>query len=187
MKLHVGMMIVLMTAISCKMKHAQSETRGLDPLGIEYARPETQKDKKAHRFAKKKHRFALKAQEQTPTETLHFNTISPEAVAQSSKAIKGESERNYEAELLSLVGDPSVCISSDEAEAAPPKVTVQFNVVVTDQGVISRLEVSSNNLSKSAIECFKKQLSPQRFKPVVEGAPKTIEATLTLLRQAVSG
>lgn len=131
----------------------------------------------------KPHRFASKSKQTTPEKTLHFDWSEPEEEEKKDEPSDPEAKRNYEQELRALVGDPSGCITAEDAEAAPTQVTVHFAATVSSQGIITRVEASSTGLPERAIGCLTKRLDTARFKPVVEDAPRRVEATLTLGRQ----
>lgn len=84
--------------------------------------------------------------------------------------------RDYESELRALVGDPITCMPQG---ARPARVSIQVSVVATESGVISRSNVTSQEIQEAA-RCVAGRLNSARFRGPVEDAPRTVTTTFDL-------
>jgi hypothetical protein len=89
-------------------------------------------------------------------------------------------ERNYEAELRSLIGNPVECLEPRTSDQAPDAITVSLEAHITVNGVISRSSASSPLLTNIELSCIKKRIDVARFSAPVEDAPRTVTATIVL-------
>jgi hypothetical protein len=88
--------------------------------------------------------------------------------------------RDYAAELLTAMGDPTACLRPRSGPNAPAELAIELEAYVVGAGSVSRSYVRSAQLDADETECIRKRLSSLRFRTPVEDAPRAVRATLHL-------
>ena len=90
-------------------------------------------------------------------------------------------ERDLAAELRTLAGDPSSCLSA--VADLPDAVSITLEATVTTSGVVTRSYARGPGIPDDAIECVRRRLDGARMRAPIENAPRTVTTTLELRRQ----
>ena len=112
----------------------------------------------------------------TPEEPLS----NPQTEETEQRENSTEEERELEAELRSLIGDPMSCLSPEPGTEMPDTIEIDLEAYVTTNGVVSRSGVRSSYLSNTALTCVKARIDNARFRAPVADAPRAIRTTVTL-------
>ncbi len=99
---------------------------------------------------------------------------------------KGESEkeRDYEAELRGLVGNPLACFAPRASDQAPESVSISLEAHVTSSGVVSRAYASSTALSPQELTCLRQRMERAHFRAPVPDAPRTVRTTIEVRQKS---
>lgn len=92
-------------------------------------------------------------------------------------------ERDYAAELQTVIANPITCVPRGERGSFPPALTVRASVQVFDDGRVNRPSVSAPGLSADAIACLTERVGRFRFRAPVAPAPQTVTASVTFERR----
>jgi len=85
-------------------------------------------------------------------------------------------ERDFEAELRRLAGDPASCGSLGPATAP---ITIRLAATITSQGVVTRGS-ASGNVPSEVEACLTSRIEHGRFRAPVEDAPRRVSAEVRL-------
>jgi len=91
-----------------------------------------------------------------------------------------EKPRDYSAELLTALGTPTDCLKPRSAADAPSEISISLEAHLVDIGMVTRAYAQSSQLDKDELACVQERLGGLRFRAPVDGAPRTVGATLTL-------
>jgi hypothetical protein len=87
-------------------------------------------------------------------------------------------ERDYASELLAALGTDTACFDEATLRAAGRQLRVPVMVVVSSSGRVTRAEVSG--LLDPARGCVRRRAEAAAFSTPIEGAPRTVRATLQI-------
>lgn len=91
-----------------------------------------------------------------------------------------EEKRDYAADLEAAVGSPIGCLKPRSGKDVPPKINITLSAVVIETGRVTRGSASSAQLTAEESACITKRVESAIIPPNVEGAPRSITATVTL-------
>jgi hypothetical protein len=98
---------------------------------------------------------------------------------------ESEKQRDLEAELEQLVGNPVGCMKPRSDQEGPGSIRISVEASVTENGVITRTYVSSPELSAEELECIDQRVAGSRFKAPVEEAPRTVRTVVEIRRSGL--
>jgi hypothetical protein len=91
-------------------------------------------------------------------------------------------ERDFSAELVRMMGDPSSCLKPRAAENAPSNLAIAVTASVMPSGAVGQTEVSAAELDSSELACLKARAAGLHFAPPIENAPFSVRGTVQLTR-----
>lgn len=112
---------------------------------------------------------------QAPERRLMGPTEIREATGNEEEA--SPEERDYAAELRVAVGSPTSCGPLGDHTT---RVTIRFSVVVTENGIVTRGNVSGPAMPAETLACLQGRLQRVRLAGDIEGAPRTISTSIEL-------
>ena len=135
------------------------------------------------------------AAEQQPTQEpapppFEFPPDDPKAAEQKPAAEEqpaaaaGPPPRDYAGELKGLVGTPSGCLKPRAGAQSPREISVTVEAVVMESGMISRAYARAGDLDDDELACIRARLGTARMQSGVEGAPRTVTTSVSLVLQA---
>lgn len=96
------------------------------------------------------------------------------------KPLDPPKERDYPAELLGAVGDPSACLTARKGAEAPPDLNIDLEAYVMPSGGVGRAYARSALLTEAELDCLRRRLETLRFATPVDDTPRRVTATLRL-------
>lgn len=115
-----------------------------------------------------------------PTPTPDKPNSDPQNKESEQREDATEKERNLEAELRSLIGNPMQCLSLKSDDKVPDTIEIALEAYVTANGIVSRSSVRSLYLSNPVLSCVKERIDNARFRAPIDDAPRAIRTTVTL-------
>jgi hypothetical protein len=97
-----------------------------------------------------------------------------------------KAQRDYAAELLAALGDPTSCLKPRTGRDAPTEIIVELEAHVVGAGSVSRSYVRSTQLDADETECVRKRTSSLRLRTPIDDAPRTVRATLRLAMKSAA-
>lgn len=89
-------------------------------------------------------------------------------------------QRDLEAELRRLVGNPASCLKSRSQKDGPKTIRILVRATVMPTGSITRAYVASSSLSKEERSCIDGRVTAARFAAPVKGAPHTVQTAIEI-------
>lgn len=117
------------------------------------------------------------------SELMSGKKTQPNATAASTTpkhSVQQKMNRDLQAELRNLIGDPRNCLSPRSNDKEQSTIEIAVQAYVTSSGVVSRSTVTSPSLKELEIRCIQKRIDNSRFKAPVEDAPQMIQTTIAL-------
>ena len=115
-----------------------------------------------------------------PIPTLDKPNSAPRNKKSEPREDATEKERNLEAELRSLIGNPMQCLSLKSDDKVPDTIEIALEAYVTANGIVSRSSVRSPYLSNIVLSCVKERIDNARFRAPIDDAPRAIRTTVAL-------
>ena len=106
----------------------------------------------------------------------------PGEAAEAAPEAQRPPERDLSAELRTLAGDPSSCLSG--ISDLPDEIAITVEATVTATGVITRSYARGGGIPEDAVECVRRRLDGARMRAPIENAPRSVTAILELRRRA---
>lgn len=114
--------------------------------------------------------------------TVHASPSAPDeapAAPEAPAATTASEERDLGAELAAAVGSPASCIDLATARSLHGSLSIHVTATVTPTGSVTRGTASGAGLPAAAAECVQARVLAAHLAPPIEGAPRTISATLS--------
>ena len=92
--------------------------------------------------------------------------------------------RNFQSELVQLVGSPLDCLKARPAEDAPSSLEISLSTKVMPSGAVAQSEVSAPGLEPDEIACLRRRVENIHFAAPIENAPFPVSGSLRLTRGA---
>lgn len=117
-----------------------------------------------------------------PTEEVTAEAPTPAGEAEA-EAEAEEPARDLSAELQAALAGAVGCLGVREADQGPDQLSFSVSVTFTESGMATRAEASASGLTEAERVCVRQRALATRLRAPVEGAPRTVAATVTLNRQ----
>jgi hypothetical protein len=99
-----------------------------------------------------------------------------------SAAPEEKPPRDFNAELLQMMGSPSGCLNARTLETASANIDISLSTSVMPSGSVAQSEVQGGGLEAGEKQCLRSRLETLHFGPPIENAPFTVRGTLHLTR-----
>jgi hypothetical protein len=90
--------------------------------------------------------------------------------------------RDFNTELVQMIGSPAGCLKPRSAESAPSNIDISLSTSVMPSGAVAQSEVQAAGLDPSEALCLRSRLEALHFAAPIENAPFKARGTLHLTR-----
>jgi hypothetical protein len=111
-------------------------------------------------------------------------TAPVEAPPMQEQPAEEKPPRDFDTELVQMMGSPAGCLKPRTTESAPSNIDISLSTSVMPSGTVAQSEVHGAGLDPSEVLCLRGRLEALRFAPPIQNAPFNARGTLHLTRAA---